>query len=85
MASIAWLFSTIGGNMGITNDPWVYRNIVGMLGLLVLSVVLGAVVLVKDISQGILALASASVGGLVGLLVPSLMTKNTPGAQKPEG
>lgn len=71
--------------MVIATDPWVYRIVVGMLGLLVLSVVLGAVVLGKDISQGILALASASVGGLVGLLVPSPMTKNTPDTQKPEG
>ena len=70
--------------MVITTNPWIYRIIVGMLGLLVLSVVLGGVVLGKDISQGILALASASVGGLVGFLVPSPMAKNTPGAQKPE-
>ncbi len=49
-----------------TADPWIYRIVVAVLGLLVLIVVLGAVVLGKDIPQGILALGSASVGGLVG-------------------
>jgi len=57
------------------SDPWIYRIVVGILGLVTLSVVIGALVLTmssgKDIPQGILALGSAAVGGLVGLLVPS--------------
>jgi len=63
-----------------TADPWIYRFVVGVLGLLVLIVVFGAVVLGKDIPQGILALGSAAVGGLVGLLVPSPVAKSTPPA-----
>jgi len=56
-------------------DPWIYRMVVGVLGLVVLAVVIGAMLLQiqggKDISQGILAIGSAATGGLVGLLVPS--------------
>jgi hypothetical protein len=63
----------------ITSDPLVYRMVVGVLGALVLIVALGAIVLVmfngKDVPQGILALGSAAVGGLVGLLVPSPVEK----------
>jgi len=63
----------------ITSDPLVYRMVVGMLGALVLIVALGAIALMmfngKDIPQGILALGSAAVGGLVGLLVPSPIAK----------
>jgi hypothetical protein len=59
----------------IPSDPWIYRIVVGILGLLMLIVVVGALVLTmsggKDIPQGILALGSAAVGGLVGVLVPS--------------
>lgn len=71
--------------MVFTTDPWIYRVVVGVLGLLVLSVVLGAVVLGKDIPQGILALGSAAVGGLVGLLVPSPMTKSNTPAERQGG
>ena len=65
-----------------TTDPWIYRIVVGVLGLLALSVVLGALVLMmfggKDIPQGILALGSAAVGGLVGLLVPAPVGRSIP-------
>lgn len=58
-----------------TVDPLIYRIVVAVLGALVLIVAVGTLVLMmfngKDIPQGILALASAAVGGLVGLLVPS--------------
>lgn len=64
--------------MVFSTDPWIYRIVVGVLGLLVLIVVLGAVILGKDIPQGILALGSASVGGLVGLLVPLPKAKTAP-------
>ncbi len=71
--------------MVFTTDPWIYRIVVGVLGLLVLSVVLGAVILGKEIPQGILALGSASVGGLVGLLVPSPIAKSAPPAKQQGG
>ena len=71
--------------MVFMTDPWIYRIVVGVLGVLVLSVVLGAVVLGKDIPQGILALGSAAVGGLVGLLVPSPMTKSNTAAERQGG
>jgi hypothetical protein len=62
------------------SDPWIYRSIVGILGLISLMVVIGALVLMmssgKDIPQGILALGSAAVGGLVGVLVPSPVGRN---------
>ena len=58
-----------------STDPWIYRMVVGVLGLVVLAVVIGGLVIQlqvgKDIPQGILAIGSAAVGGLVGLLVPS--------------
>jgi hypothetical protein len=58
-----------------STDPWIYRMVVGVLGLVVLAVVIGGLLLQmqigKDIPQGILAIGSAAAGGLVGLLVPS--------------
>lgn len=58
-----------------STDPWIYRMVVGVLGLVVLAVVIGGILLqlavAKDIPQGILAIGSAAAGGLVGLLVPS--------------
>lgn len=61
------------------SDPWVYRMVVGVLGLVVLAVVIGGILLVlfngRDIPQGVLAIGSAAAGGLVGLLVPSPMAK----------
>lgn len=62
-----------------TTDPWIYRMVVGVLGLAVLAVVIGGIILAitsgKDVPQGILAIGSAAVGGLVGLLVPSPLAK----------
>jgi predicted membrane-bound spermidine synthase len=63
------------------SDPVIYRIVVGVLGALVLIVALGAFVLMmfdgKDITQGVLALGSAAVGGLVGVLIPSpIVRKN---------
>jgi len=58
-----------------STDPWIYRVVVGVLGLVVLVVVVGGILLAffggKDVPQGILAIGSAAAGGLVGLLVPS--------------
>ena len=53
--------------------------VIGVLGLAVLAVVIGGIILAvttgKDVPQGILAIGSAAVGGLVGLLVPSPLAK----------
>jgi len=57
-------------------DPWIYRMIVGVLGLVMLAVVIGGLLSVKDMPQGILAIGSAAVGGLVGLLVPSPVSRS---------
>ncbi len=68
----------------ISTDPWIYRVVVCVLGLVVLVVVIGGILLalisptVKDVPQGILAIGSAAAGGLVGLLVPSPVTKPNP-------
>ena len=56
-------------------DPWIYRLVVIFLGTTVLSTVLGGLYLSgssgSEISQGIIALGSAAVGALAGLLAPS--------------
>ncbi|MDP5240554.1 hypothetical protein Q9Q94_13500 [Uliginosibacterium sp. 31-16] len=56
-------------------DPWIYRMVVGFLGLTVLSTVIGGMVITatsgSNVSEGIIALGSAAVGALAGLLAPS--------------
>ena len=56
-------------------DTWIYRMVVGSLGLTVLIALLGAIVLacIRDgkIPDVLTALGSASVGALAGLLAPS--------------
>jgi hypothetical protein len=55
-------------------DTWIYRIVVGSLGLVVLSSVIGAIVLSavgKPIPELLLALGSAAIGALAGLLAPS--------------
>ena len=63
-----------------STDPWIYRVVVAVLGLVMLAVVIGglllAVLSVKDMPQGILAIGSAAAGGLVGLLVPSPVSRS---------
>jgi hypothetical protein len=57
-----------------TSEVWVYRIVVIALGLVALAAVIGAIVLAagdKDIPQILLALGSAAVGALAGLLAPS--------------
>lgn len=67
-----------------STDPWIYRMVVGVLGLVMLAVVIGGLLLAvlspKDLPQGILAIGSAAAGGLVGLLVPSPVAKSNPAA-----
>lgn len=63
----------------LQTDPWIYRMVVLFLGLAVLTTVVGGIVLTYtggtsqnfQIPQGIVAIGSAAVGALAGLLAPS--------------
>ncbi len=59
----------------LTSDPWVYRMVVASLGLTVLSAVIGGLIITgtsaTEIPAGVVALGSAAVGALAGLLAPS--------------
>lgn len=63
----------------LTTDNWIYRLVVVFLGLTILSTVVGGIylsIIAKgqqgiELSQGIVAIGSAAVGALAGLLAPS--------------
>jgi len=58
----------------IHNDVWLYRMIVVVLGLTVVATIVGAIVLAmtgQSTPEVIVALGSAAIGGLAGLLAPS--------------
>jgi hypothetical protein len=63
----------------LETDPWIYRMVVLFLGLTVLVTVLGGIILTWvggtsqnfQIPQGVVAIGSAAVGALAGLLAPS--------------
>ena len=58
----------------LQSDVWIYRMVVAALGLAVLFGVVGAIVLAmaaKPIPEVLVALGSAAVGALAGLLAPS--------------
>src|SRR6516225_8082602 len=58
----------------LQTDPWIYRIVVGGLGLAVLFTIAAAAYLAgqdKKIPDGMIAIGSAAVGALAGLLVPS--------------
>ena len=59
----------------LATDYWVYRMVVIFLGLTVLGTVVGGFWLklrtATDIPEGLIALGSAAVGALAGLLAPS--------------
>lgn len=62
-------------NPPLQTDVWIYRVVVGALGMAVLAALLGAIVLALK-SQGetpdiLTAIGSAAVGALAGLLAPS--------------
>jgi hypothetical protein len=65
-----------------TRDVWTYRLVVIFLGAVALGVVSGAVYLFAldkgDLPSGVIAIASAAVGALAGLLAP------TPGGAAPQ-
>lgn len=63
----------------LETDSWIYRMVVLFLGLTVLVTVLGGIILTWvggasqnfQIPQGVVAIGSAAVGALAGLLAPS--------------
>lgn len=58
----------------LQTDKWIYRVVVGSLGLLTLITVIGAILLAwtaNPLPEGVIALGSAAVGALAGLLAPS--------------
>ena len=65
----------IAAPMPLQTDNWIYRIVVLSLGVVVLVTIIGQIVLMiradKYLTEGIIALASAAVGALAGLLAPS--------------
>ncbi|MFZ1081847.1 MAG: hypothetical protein WAO19_07970 [Candidatus Kryptoniota bacterium] len=62
----------------IQSDVWIYRMVVAFLGLTVLAGVIGAIILSmsgKSTPEVLVALGSAAVGALAGLLAPSPASK----------
>jgi len=58
----------------LQSDVWIYRIVVGALALAILGSVAGAVALAlqdRAVPEVLLAIGSASVGALAGLLAPS--------------
>lgn len=58
----------------LQTDVWIYRLVVGALAFAILGAVAGAIVLAlqdRAIPEVLLAIGSASVGALAGLLAPS--------------
>jgi hypothetical protein len=62
----------------LQSDPWIYRMVVFFLGMIVVITVLGGMLHTgKDqISDGIIAIGSAAVGAMAGLLAPSPMNNH---------
>jgi hypothetical protein len=69
--------TTLRSSLG--SDVWIYRAVVVILGICVISTVLGGIFLVVfgkgeakiALPDGIVAIGSAAVGALAGLLAPS--------------
>lgn len=58
----------------VRKDVWIYRMVVGSLALVALVTVLGGIVLAftgREIPAAVIALGSAAIGALAGLLAPS--------------
>jgi hypothetical protein len=58
----------------LRNDIWLYRIVVAVLGVTVIASMAGAIVLALSgfsTPEVIVALGSAAIGGLAGLLAPS--------------
>jgi hypothetical protein len=58
----------------LQSDPWIYRIVVSVLGLVVLVAMIGAILFGYEkitIPETLTAIGSAAVGALAGLLAPS--------------
>ncbi|MHB0951518.1 MAG: hypothetical protein ACYC10_06295 [Allorhizobium sp.] len=60
----------------LEGDKWVYRMVVGFLGMAIITTVCGGILLswgasATGLPDGIVAIGSAAVGALAGLLAPS--------------
>jgi hypothetical protein len=65
-------------NKRMERDIWLYRMVVAVLGLTVVASVVGAIALTmmgESTPEVIVALGSAAIGGLAGLLAPSPLNK----------
>ena len=75
MENPATAIAKVAAPMPLLTDNWIYRIVVSALGLVILTTIIGQIVLVvmtgKFFTEGIIALASAAVGALAGLLAPS--------------
>lgn len=63
----------------LQSDRWIFRLVVAFLGLAVLLTIVGGFILsfktAATIPEGLIALGSAAVGALAGLLAPSPMAR----------
>ena len=60
------------------NDIWLYRIVVAVLGLTVVGSIFGAIALAmsgQSTPEVLVALGSAAIGGLAGLLAPSPLNR----------
>jgi hypothetical protein len=58
----------------VEHDFWIYRIVVGALALVALSTVAGGIVLAamaQELPGAVIALGSAAIGALAGLLAPA--------------
>lgn len=58
----------------VANDYWIYRIVVGGLALVAVAAVIGGLVLAglgAEVPAAVVALGSAAIAGMVGLLAPS--------------
>ena len=65
-------------NKRMEKDIWLYRMVVAVLGVTVVASVVGAIALAlmgETTPEVIVALGSAAIGGLAGLLAPSPLNR----------
>lgn len=61
-------------SMPLQSDVWIYRVVVGALGFVAITAILGGLVLAfwgKATPEGVIALGSTALGAIAGLLAPS--------------
>lgn len=56
-------------------DRWVYRAVVVILGIVIITSAIGALILSDKIPDSLIALGSTAIGALAGLLAPSPTSK----------